>query len=93
MFIYAFFAKPKSNCHSFKRLTGRGGETDPRITALETYLRAKYLVKQICIVIVNSFMIDISLIRSNHQRCSIKKVVLKNFAKFSGKHLCQSLFE
>ena len=30
--------------------------------------------------------------RSNHQRCSIKKGVLRNFVKFSGKHLCQSLF-
>ena len=25
------------------------------------------------------------------RRCSIKKSVLKNFAKFTGKHLCQSL--
>ena len=30
--------------------------------------------------------------RSNHQRCSMKKDVLRNFAKFTGKHLCQSLF-
>ena len=30
--------------------------------------------------------------RSSHQRCSIKKGALKNFAKFKGKHLCQSLF-
>ena len=30
--------------------------------------------------------------RSNHQRCSIIKGVLINFAKFTGKHLCQSLF-
>ena len=30
--------------------------------------------------------------RSNHQRCSIKKGVLKNFTKFTGKHLCQRLF-
>ena len=29
---------------------------------------------------------------SNHLRCSIKKGVLKNFAKFTGKHLCRSLF-
>ena len=29
---------------------------------------------------------------SSHQRCSIKKGVLRNFAKFTGKHLCQSLF-
>ena len=25
-------------------------------------------------------------------RCSLKKCVLRNFAKFTGKHLCQSLF-
>ena len=25
-------------------------------------------------------------------RCSIKESVLKNFTKFTGKHLCQSLF-
>ena len=29
---------------------------------------------------------------SSHGRCSIKEGVLKNFAKFTGKHLCQSLF-
>ena len=28
----------------------------------------------------------------NHQRRSIKKGVLKKFAKFTGKHLCQRLF-
>ena len=26
------------------------------------------------------------------QRCSVKKVLLENFTKFTGKHLCQSLF-
>ena len=30
--------------------------------------------------------------RSNHQRCSVKKAVLKYFAIFTGKHLCWSLF-
>ena len=30
--------------------------------------------------------------RSSHRRCFIKEDVLKNFAKFTGKHLCQSLF-
>ena len=29
---------------------------------------------------------------SSHRRWSVKKGVLKNFAKFTGKHLCQSLF-
>ena len=32
-----------------------------------------------------------SLIRS-HQRCSMKKGVLRNVTRFTGKHLCQSLF-
>ena len=30
--------------------------------------------------------------RSSHQRCSVKKGVLRNFEKSTGKHLCQSLF-
>ena len=30
--------------------------------------------------------------RSSHQRCSVRKSVLRNFTKFAGKHLCQSLF-
>ena len=30
--------------------------------------------------------------RSSHHRCSIKKGVLRNLTKFTGKHLCQSLF-
>ena len=29
--------------------------------------------------------------RRSHQRCFIKKGVLRNFTKFTGKHLCQSL--
>ena len=33
-----------------------------------------------------------SIIKSSHHRCSIKKGVLKNFTKFTGKILCQSLF-
>ena len=30
--------------------------------------------------------------RSCHRSCSVKKGVLRNFAKFKGKHLCRSLF-
>ena len=29
--------------------------------------------------------------RSSHRRCSLRKAVLRNFAKFTGKHLFQSL--
>ena len=31
-------------------------------------------------------------VRSNNQRCSVKKGVLRNFAKFTGKNPCQRLF-
>ena len=31
-------------------------------------------------------------IRSSHRRCSGKKCALRNFAKFTGKDLCRSLF-
>ena len=30
--------------------------------------------------------------RISHRRCSVRKGVIRNFAKFTGKHLCQSLF-
>ena len=33
-----------------------------------------------------------NIIRNSHQKCSMKKGVLRNFTKFTGKHLCQSLF-
>ena len=30
--------------------------------------------------------------RSSHRRCSVRRGVLGNFAKFTGKHLCQNLY-
>ena len=33
-----------------------------------------------------------NLFSSSHQRCSLKKGVLKDFSKFTGKHLWQGLF-
>ena len=33
-----------------------------------------------------------SALRSSYQRCSKRKDVLKNFTKFTGKHLCLRLF-
>ena len=32
------------------------------------------------------------MIKSTHQSCYVRRVVLRNFTKFTGKHLCQSLF-
>ena len=34
----------------------------------------------------------LGLFRSSHQRCSVKKGTVKNFANFTGNHLCWSLF-
>ena len=36
--------------------------------------------------------LNASYFRSNHQMCSIKKVVLKKIAIFAGKHMCWRLF-
>ena len=30
--------------------------------------------------------------KSRHPRCSVKKGILRNFVKFTGKNLCQKLF-
>ena len=38
------------------------------------------------------FVITFFLYRISHQRCSVIKGVLRNFAKFSGKHQCQGPF-
>ena len=36
--------------------------------------------------------VELSNVRNSHRRCSVRKGVLRNFAKFTEKHLCQSLF-
>ena len=46
-------------------------------------IQSKLLLKQ---------RIHSCIFRSSHQRCSVKQGVLRNFAKFTGKHLRQSLF-
>ena len=33
-----------------------------------------------------------TMYRSSHRRCSVRVDVLRNFAKFTGKHPCQGLF-
>ena len=41
---------------------------------------------------LNSLLSAKSMNRSSHRRCSIKKIILKILTKFTGKHLCESLF-
>ena len=45
-----------------------------------------------CLNCKSAFKIKKILNRSSHRRFSVKKYVLRNFAKFKEKHLCQSLF-
>ena len=42
--------------------------------------------------IISHFEKDLIDDRSSHRKRSIRKVVLRNFTKFTGKHLDQSLF-
>ena len=39
-----------------------------------------------------TLVLETTINRSSHQKCSTKKGVLRNFTKFTGKHLWQSLF-
>ena len=43
-------------------------------------------------VFLREWLTAVSKHISSHQRCSVKKDVLRNFSKLTGKQLCQSLF-
>ena len=45
------------------------------------------------ILVTRNFSRLTSVVKSNRRRCSGRKAVLRNFAKFTGKHLCQSLLK
>ena len=46
-----------------------------------------------CWVFLEHLMLQLgNHFRNGHQRCSMQKGVLRNLTKFTGKHLCQSLF-
>ena len=42
--------------------------------------------------VILHFMKDLTDGRNSHLKCSVRKGVPRNFAKLTGKHLCQSLF-
>ena len=50
----------------------------------------KYILKDTKAKIIHQ--ISKTKARVSYQRCSVRKGVLRNFAKLTGKHLCQSLF-
>ena len=49
-----------------------------------------FYFEEVFVLIV--FVVDCIHYRSSHRRCSVRKGVLRSFVKFTGKHLCQSIF-
>ena len=56
------------------------------------FLSFSYKIKFIFNLFALKISQDLTKPRSSRRRCSIWKGVLRNFAKFTGKHLCYSLF-
>ena len=56
---------------------------------LKIFYLTKGLLLKVYVATAKNFL---TIDRSSHRRCSIRKSVPRNFAKFVGKHLCQGLF-
>ena len=66
-----------------------------RLKTLGILIREKYMFRvntEICNIWTKWLESFIAYDRSSHRRWSVRKGVLRNFAKFTGKHLCQSVF-
>ena len=67
-----------------------------RIQSLAKHLRWSFCENRQWPPIVNYLDILtrfwIHFCRSSHRRCSVRKDLLRNFAKFTGKHQCQKLY-
>ena len=61
-------------------------------TKTEEILHGK--LQFLCIISCHTYFFEKQkfYVRSSQRRCSVKKDVLRNFAKFTGKHLYRSLF-
>ena len=53
------------------------------------YIQLHFIFSRTCLYL---YLLGYYIFRSSHRRCSLKKGYLRNFAKFTGKHMCQSLF-
>ena len=67
------------------------------ITGLQIWSNTwnSHCVKRVCVQSLSGSYLPafgLNTDRSSHLRCSVRKSVLGNFAKFTGKNLCQSLF-
>ena len=70
-------------CSSFLKFSG--------VVKIHWLLRQKVRA-QMFDKVLNTPLLEkyVGIVRSSHQRCSVRKGVLRNLAKFTGKHLCQS---
>ena len=55
-------------------------------------IRVRFSFKDLSSYRLNAVISFFTIFRSSHRRCSVRKGLLRNFAIFTGKHLCQSLF-
>ena len=55
-------------------------------------MRLRYLRRKVILLCFENFILKATSIRNSHPDVFCKKGVLRNFVKFPGKHLCQSLF-
>ena len=61
----------------------------PFFTCLRAYNHPQNILRLTSIPYIAVFLWIIC--RSSHRRCSLRKGVLRNFVKFTGKHLCRSV--
>ena len=67
-------------------------QTAATVNLWYNFYGAQSLLHQLIVNFTKFSKLENCLNRNSHQRCSMKKGVLRNFVKFTGKHLCQSLF-
>ena len=77
---------------SKERLVRFAGGIWPKLKIMPFYATGLFLCPLKNTRNILMFSVNIEGDRSSHQRCFIKKTVLKNFAKFRGKHLWWRLF-
>ena len=73
-----------------KQGSGNLRENERPISILPIIL--KTFGKLICGQLSNHFDNILAKFRNSHRSCSVRKCVLRNFTKFTGKHLSQSIF-
>ena len=74
---------------------GRSLTNKPEIPEVESQeAELLHLYETVTLVVEDSIpsRLLMNLNKSSHRRCSIKRGVLRNFAKFAEKLMCQSLF-